>query len=89
MARFFEQDEMAETLIELGADASVQTEDGKTADNYAGGFAHLRATQEQRLAVYQQTLNQQQAATNQSNGSSGASKLLGIISGAVEIIDMR
>ena len=89
MARFFEQDEMAETLIELGADPSVQTEEGKTADDYAGNFAPLRTIQEQRFAAYQQTLNQQQAATTQSNGSSGASKLLGIISGAVEIMDMR
>lgn len=89
MARFFEQEKMAETLIKLGADAAVQTEDGKTADDYAGSFAQLRATQEQRLAAYQQTQNQPQADTSQNNGSSGASTLLGIISGAVEIMDMR
>ncbi len=92
MARFYEQDKMAETLIELGADSSVQTEDGKTADDYAGSFALLRTTQEQRLSAYQQTLNQQQAATantNQDSDGIGASTLFGIISGAVGIMDVQ
>jgi ankyrin repeat protein len=77
MARFFDRNKLAETLIELGADPALANAEGKTAESYAGGFSQTITGQTQ------------QATTTQSNGSSGASKLLGIISGAVEIMDMR
>lgn len=83
MARYFNRNKLAETLIELGADPTLTDSEGKTADSYAGVYAQIRAEQSQQAAATQQT------TANQSNGSSGASTLLGIISGAVEMIDMR
>lgn len=83
MARFFDRDKLAARLIELGADPDITNQQDKTAENYAGSYAQIEA-------VYaQQTAAKQQATTTQNNGSSGASTLLGIISGAVEMMDMR
>jgi hypothetical protein len=83
MARFFDRDKLAARLIELGADPDITNQQDKTAENYAGSYAQIET------AYAQQTTARQQAATNQSNSKSGASTLLWIFSGAVEMMDMR
>lgn len=79
IARFFNRDKLAETLIELGADPTLTNDEGKTAENYAGAFAEIKATQTQQAAASQQAAT---ANTNQDSGGSGLGTLMNII-GAV------
>lgn len=76
MARFFNRDKLAETLIELGADPTLINDEGKTAENYAGAYAQIKATQTQQAAASQQAAT---ANTNQDSGGSGLGTLMNII----------
>lgn len=79
MARFFDRDKLAETLIDLGADPTLTNDAGKIAENYAGRFAQIKATQTQQAAANQQAAT---ANTNQDSGGGGLGTLINII-GAV------
>jgi len=79
MARFFDRDKLAATLIELGADPTLTNNEGKNAESYAGAYAQIKATQTQQAAVSQQAAT---ANTNQDSGGSGLGTLMNII-GAV------
>lgn len=79
MARFFDRNKLAETLIELGADPTLTDSEGKTADSYAGVYAQIRAEQSQQAAATQQAAT---TNTNQGGGGSAVGTLMNII-GAV------
>lgn len=77
MARFFDRDKLATTLVELGADPDITNQQGKTAADYAGSYTQIE------IAYAKQTAARQQAATaNTNQGGSGLGTLMKII-GAV------
>lgn len=83
MAEYYDRDQLSETLIELGADPTLTNNNGKTASNFAGSVARIKARQ---AAATQQAAT---ANTNQDSDDIGASTLFGIISGAVGIMDVQ
>lgn len=82
-SEYYDRDQLSETLIELGADPTLTNNDGKTASNFAGSIARIKARQ---AAATQQAAT---ANTNQDSDGIGASTLFGIISGAVGIMDVQ
>lgn len=79
MARFFDRDKLAATLIELGADPTLTNDEGKMAANYAGTYAGMKAIQTQQAAANQQAAT---ANTNQDSSGGGLGTLINIM-GAV------
>ncbi len=74
MARFYGRDELAATLIELGADPTLANEDGKTPDSYSGQYAQLKTTQSQ------QTATNQQSVADQDRGGSAVGTIFSVLS---------
>lgn len=73
MARFFDRDNLAVALIELGATPTLSNEKNKIAESYAGGYARIEAEASQYAAT---------ANPHQDSGGSGLGTLINIM-GAV------
>lgn len=84
MAKYFEDEYIADTLVGLGANKDTLNKNGKTAEQYSLRFAPIAAAQQRAANKAMATMRQEEGSNSNADGSS----VMGLMPAAGSLIDV-
>ncbi|MBU2874179.1 ankyrin repeat domain-containing protein [Marinobacter salexigens] len=84
MAKYFEKEYIADTLVGLGANKDTLNKNGKTAEQYSLRFAPIAAAQKRAANKAMATMRQEEGSNSNADGSS----VMGLMPAAGSLIDV-